>query len=294
MTAAQPWKRLLPAGRPTLQPTLKPNAPEGSPNTPILPLTSVSCSRREPSLLLLLLVLQTCSESGGRKAPRCLSELATGGHHAGFSAQLAASQRSTTWRRHKRPFSALLFLHERLWLGLCVAVALLPVCWFISQKEGVRMQGGLSESQKKQQQLNRLCRLKLVWSFYWSSINNHFSPSEFSQFTARGCRQVTPGRLDLKVELCLWDQSMAAVECLDTKRLSMTSWPRRRLRFSPPPGEDKKSLWGRVSLRRRSCCSLCRLHPIRARSAATLSDNEEFKDYSWTRRKSLHQAGEIK
>lgn len=149
MTAAQPWKRLLPAGRPTLQPTLKPNAPEGSPNTPILPLTSVSCSRREPSLLLLLLVLQTCSESGGRKAPRCLSELATGGHHAGFSAQLAASQRSTTWRRHKRPFSALLFLHERLWLGLCVAVALLPVCWFISQKEGVRMQGGFNLSHRR-------------------------------------------------------------------------------------------------------------------------------------------------
>lgn len=74
----QLWKRLLPAGRLALQPTLKPNAPEGSPNTE----GSISCSCIQTprgtfsqlSAENTVLLVSTCSDRVAAQSQLCFTE----------------------------------------------------------------------------------------------------------------------------------------------------------------------------------------------------------------------------
>lgn len=88
MTAAQLWKRLLPAGCPPLQPTLKPNAPEGSPNITSCPWVQPPRGPfRQLSAADTVLLVATCSHrvgfvcagAGGRTLTWCLPNSAGSG-----------------------------------------------------------------------------------------------------------------------------------------------------------------------------------------------------------------------
>lgn len=148
----QLWKRLLPASRPPLQPTLKPNAPKGSPNTA----SRASCSWREPFSQLsaedTVLLVSTCSdkvdfvytETGAEKLTWCqFNSTGSGQTSCGvfiLTGRLPGFQ-STLGDTHslfKCPSaSSSLFQPDTLWLS---AFMLLSLCslWLFKHKEGVR------------------------------------------------------------------------------------------------------------------------------------------------------------
>lgn len=173
--AVQLWKRLLPAGRPPLQPTLKPNAPEGTPNTASRASCSCVQAPRGPFSQTLrgpfsqlsaedtVLLVSTCSDSvgfvdteaGGRKLTWCLFNSAGSrrtscgvfiltGRLPGFQSK-SVKQESTlrdTNSLFKRPSaSSSLFQPDKLWLSAFMLLSEPPTrrsLLVFQHKEGVR------------------------------------------------------------------------------------------------------------------------------------------------------------